>query len=118
MFSAWNALDRPGLAAGTSVPLEISYVDGVLRARAGTASATLTVAVPKKPARIFLTGAVHGVAVHRDPPLHEAGDPALRVGPPPPGPRSPRGRVFFLGDHSSNSKDSRYDEVGSVPSKT
>jgi signal peptidase I len=103
-------------AAGSSVPVAISLVDGVLRTRRGRERTLQEGVTPRGAAELAAIGDVRGLAVHRD--IHwtlpPGTDPVLSVNDR--GVVVPEWHVFFLGDHSTNSRDSRYpSELGPVP---
>jgi signal peptidase I len=103
--------------------LELSYVDGILRARArdwsfeqareapdGPLTVTLEVAAPSSgPLRLSLDRDLHYVHVgdHAVPQSGHHG----KANPH----EIPAGRLFFLGDNSADSRDSRFSDVGDVP---
>ena len=102
--------------AGTSVPVAISLVDGVLRTRRGRERTVQEGVLPKGEATFVVVGTVHGLSVARD--VHWTLPPGTNplLGPNEKGFRVPEWHVFFMGDHSTNSRDSRYpDELGPVP---
>jgi len=115
-------LGRLATAPQGEVQLELSYVDGVLRARCGaftyegaqvSPSGDLSVGVGRSDGA---TGALT-LALSRD--HHYSSPPEAGHGTPVQGQRRghlvPADRVFCLGDNTTNSRDSRYSPVGDIP---
>ena len=103
-------------AAGSSVPVAISLVDGVLRTRRGADRTVQEGVTPRGVATIAVVGTVHGLTLDRD--IHWTRPPGTypELVPAAGGFHVPEWHVFFLGDHSTNSRDSRYPaELGPVP---
>jgi signal peptidase I len=107
----------------------LSTVDGVLRARVGEAAVEVILPTPDAPARVaFVVGdgaRPRVLSLDRD--LHYSNDHSLAVpagfgNPKPEKPedyatRVPDGFVFFLGDNTTNSTDSRNLGMGPIPVK-
>lgn len=103
-------------APGTSpvASLSLAYVDGILRASGGGRTWRFAVAAPHGAARVYVEGEAASVAIDRD--LHYTSPAGATNGVFPKLPyRVPIGQVFLLGDHSSNSHDSRFIDRGPVP---
>jgi hypothetical protein len=102
-----------GPAPGGVRRLSLSVVDGVLRASAGGAEVRAPVHAPAGYARLHVEGDLRRLQVDRDvhytsPPIaaHGLGESrAVSLGAT---------EVFLLGDHSANSRDSRFLEVGPI----
>ncbi|MCC7139451.1 MAG: signal peptidase I [Planctomycetes bacterium] len=106
-----------GLASGRDggegeATLSLSLVDGVVRAVAPGLAFEGEVGRLPGVAEIAVRGRVATLAVDRDLHWTQPTDAQYAVANPY---RVPDGHVFFLGDHSSGSRDSRYAAVGPVP---
>ena len=107
-----RALRGGGVPAGRWTRLEVSLVDGVMRARAGATSARAEVEAPRGRARVVVGGGVRGLEVWRDVHYTRPMDAQFAVHQAS---LVQEGTLFCLGDHSSNSHDSRFADVGPIP---
>lgn len=113
---------RDAPPAAGPVALELSYVDGVLRASCADwvwqgARAAPDAALGVRIAERGVRGGIHTVGVDRD--IHYAH--LGTQGVPQPGQRGPNPHrisktgVFCMGDNTTDSKDSRYRDPGDIP---
>lgn len=116
-------LETAKRSTGGAVELELAYVDGVVRARVGDWTWRRPRDAPYHPLDLTVgarDAAIRRVALDRD--IHYAnllilGVPTsedLAAGRRNPHPIPP-GHLFFLGDNSRDSKDSRSRDVGDIP---
>ena len=111
-----------------SLSMELAYVDGVIRAQVGPWNATVPFELPDEPLTFEVgTRGPIGSGISRvllDADIHYAQRSAHAViGVPAPGDtdvsafghRIPADHVFFLGDNTTNSRDSRTHAIGDVP---
>lgn len=123
-----RVLRQPG-RFGDTVTLELSYVDGILVARAGDVRWEEALPPTQRPPlatilapRLRRRGTVDFREIRLDADLHYTSFGQLGVAPSLDEAaemvhayRIPDGHVFFLGDNTTNSNDSRRSEVGAIP---
>jgi len=116
-------LARAASAGARPVALEISYVDGVLRASGGALSYEARRAAPDGPLilRIEVPAASNGplhLTLDRDIHYARLGTHGLPDSSAPHRPLSheiPAGHLYFLGDNTTGSHDSRFSALGDIP---
>ncbi len=125
--TVWIA--RASIRPAHPVVLRLAFVDGVLTASTGSASWERPLPPEQQPPlgmivgpRARLRAAAHLQSLSLDADLHYTNVGQLGVAPSldeaaelQHGWPVPAGRVFFLGDNTTNSRDSRWSEVGAIP---
>jgi signal peptidase I len=103
---------------GATASITLSVVDGVLRLESGTIRYATPLATRRPLGRVVaevaVRGAVQAVAIDRDVHYTQPEKAQFAIDPATPF-RVPDDRIFLLGDHSAYSNDSRFVEVGAVP---
>lgn len=123
MLAAWEGSDGPPPAGPVTLTLRLSHVDGVVRAEVGAhrlrADGDLEAGVAARPAIEVRGEGSRPLALRLDRDIHYS--PAGHHGVPPRDTddnhefRIPEGHVFFLGDNTYNSRDSRFRSMGTIP---
>ena len=120
--AATHRLARAASTGGSPVSLEISYVDGVLRASAGGLAFEAPRAAPDGPLILRIevpaasTSPLH-LTLDRDIHYARLGTHGLPHGSVPHRPLSheiPAGHLYFLGDNTTGSHDSRFSDLGDI----